>query len=115
MSSKKKRLGRGLDGLLPAPPPAAPAAVAPRGTDVARIEDLHPSRTQPRTQFEEQALDELARSIESLGILEPILVRKRPKGGFEIIAGERRWRAAQKAGLREVPIFRPRPKRRGRL
>jgi ParB family chromosome partitioning protein len=51
------------------------------------------------------ALAELAASIREHGVLEPILVRKRPSGGFEIIAGERRWRAAQQAGLKEVPIF----------
>ncbi|MCA9581836.1 MAG: ParB/RepB/Spo0J family partition protein, partial [Myxococcales bacterium] len=55
--------------------------------------------------FDDEALDELAASIKALGILEPILVRNRQGGGFEIIAGERRWRAAQRAALREVPVF----------
>lgn len=102
--SKKKRLGRGLDGLLPAVPPKD--SVAPKGTSTARIEELHPNRDQPRRTFDDDALGELAASIAEHGVLEPILVRKRPKGdGFEIIAGERRWRASQRAGLKEVPIF----------
>ena len=102
-ASKKKRLGRGLDGLLPAAAPKA--APATKGIATARIEELHPNRDQPRRRFDDEALDELARSIEAHGILEPILVRQRSRGGFEIIAGERRWRAAQRAGLHEVPIF----------
>jgi len=80
---------------------------------LAPIEDVHPSRSQPRTRFDEKGLDELASSLRELGMLEPILVRKRPAGstaagaqsGFEIVAGERRWRAAQRAGLHEVPVF----------
>lgn len=120
-NSKRRVLGRGLDALLPAAPaappastktnsptpPAAPAtpAAPPRPATVARIEDLHPNRNQPRTRFDDAALTELADSLKQIGMLEPILVRKRAAGGFEIIAGERRWRASQKAGLHEVPIF----------
>lgn len=102
MAGKKKRLGRGLDGLLPAARPKATSSVP---SSTARIEELHPNRDQPRTRFQDDALDELARSIGEHGVLEPILVRPRKAGGFEIIAGERRWRAAQRAGLKEVPIF----------
>ena len=102
MGSKKKRLGRGLDGLLPA---ARPKATTSAASSTARIEELHPNRDQPRTRFHDDALDELAKSIGEHGVLEPILVRPRKAGGFEIIAGERRWRAAQRAGLKEVPIF----------
>ena len=100
MSRDKRRLGRGLDGLLPA------AAPAPRrdGFEVP-IEELHPNREQPRRRFDDESLGELARSIAEHGVLEPILARKRRGGGFEIIAGERRWRAAQRAGLKEVPVF----------
>jgi ParB family chromosome partitioning protein len=101
--STKKRLGRGLDGLLP--PAAAPAKEPAKGGATARIEELHPNRDQPRRRFDDTALDELAASIGEHGVLEPILVRKRNAGGFEIVAGERRWRAAQRAGLQEVPIF----------
>ena len=98
-TSNKRRLGRGLDGLLPAAAPAKKTV-----TNTARIEELRPGRGQPRRRFDDAALDELAASISAHGVLEPILVRKEKKG-FEIIAGERRWRAAQRAGLREVPVF----------
>lgn len=97
----KRRLGRGLDGLLP-PAPSTGGASQPLQ---AAIEDLHPNREQPRNRFDDAALDELAASIAELGVLEPILVRHRAQGGFEIVAGERRWRAAQRAGLKELPIF----------
>ncbi|HEX5657923.1 MAG TPA: ParB/RepB/Spo0J family partition protein [Polyangiales bacterium] len=76
----------------------------PRVDTSARIEELHPSAGQPRHVFDDEKLEELAQSIRELGVLEPILVRKRAAGGFDIIAGERRWRASQKAGLFEVPI-----------
>jgi len=106
---RKPRLGRGLDAILP---PARGGGASPRrsGASVDRafeapIEDVHPRRDQPRRRFDDDALEELAQSIRELGILEPILVRRRRAGGHEIIAGERRWRAAQRAGLREVPVF----------
>ncbi|MDB4988452.1 MAG: Chromosome (plasmid) partitioning protein ParB [Myxococcaceae bacterium] len=85
--------------------PAA-AALPPRDPVSARIEELTPGEGQPRHVFDEEKLEELAQSIRELGVLEPILVRKKPAGqaGFHIIAGERRWRAAQRAGLFEVPI-----------
>jgi ParB family chromosome partitioning protein len=112
IDSGKRRLGRGLDALLPSVPTAParaasappPAAGAPDAF-YAPIEELHPNRKQPRTRFEDHALDELAASLKEIGMLEPILVRRRQLGGFEIIAGERRWRAAQRAGLHEVPVF----------
>jgi ParB family chromosome partitioning protein len=97
----RRRLGRGLDGLLPAVPPVSERAAK----NNAAIEDLQPGRMQPRGRIGAEALAELAASIREHGVLEPILVRKRPSGGLEIIAGERRWRAAQQAGLKEVPIF----------
>jgi ParB family chromosome partitioning protein len=90
-----------LDGLLPAVPPVSERYAK----NTAAIEDLHPGRMQPRGRMAPAGLAELAASIREHGVLEPILVRKRPSGGFEIIAGERRWRAAQQAGLKEVPVF----------
>lgn len=101
--SKRPRLGRGIDALLP----HAPSSQGGANRDAFRapIEELHPGRAQPRRHFDEAALEELASSIRSLGVLEPILVRRRAAGGYEIIAGERRWRAAQRAGLHEVPVF----------
>ncbi len=106
----KRRLGRGLDALLPSAPPtpkSQPQQLAAAAADgfKAKIEELHPNRSQPRTRFDDAALDELASSIKSIGVLEPILVRRRAQGGFEIIAGERRWRAAQRAGVHEVPVY----------
>jgi ParB family transcriptional regulator, chromosome partitioning protein len=103
----KRRLGRGLDGLLPgggAPAPTT-SSPTPRGNLAVPIEELHPNRDQPRRHFDDEALEELAASIRAHGILEPILVRRRPQGGYAIVAGERRWRAAQRAGLKEVPVF----------
>jgi len=100
----KRRLGRGLEGMLPSAPPKQAPAKSGAGFEAA-IEEVHANRDQPRTHFDDVALNELAASIEALGVLEPILVRGRKKGGYEIIAGERRWRAAQRAGLHRVPVF----------
>ena len=69
------------------------------------IEKLHPSQFQPRQNFDAEKLEELANSIRGQGILQPIVARKLSEGAFEIIAGERRWRAAQLAGLRDVPVI----------
>lgn len=106
--SKRRALGRGLDSLLPTAPVVreAPAAapLPPREITSAKIEELHPGQGQPRHVFDDEKLEELAQSIRELGVLEPILVRKRREGGFHIIAGERRWRAAQRAALFEVPV-----------
>jgi ParB family chromosome partitioning protein len=103
--NKQRRLGRGLDALLPGGTTAPIAAASVDGFR-AKIEELHPNRSQPRTRFDDATLNELAQSIKDMGVLEPILVRKRAQGGgYEIVAGERRWRAAQRAGLHEVPVF----------
>jgi len=86
----------------PAPAPAVPAEA--RVWQVP-VDKLSPSQFQPRTHFEKEKLEELASSIKQNGILQPIVARKLPNGKFEIIAGERRWRAAQIAGLHEVPVL----------
>jgi len=120
----RNALGRGLGALIREPEPAQPApaiqqpaaaptsagstaaAAAPareavRGPQEIDIDLIEPSPYQPRTRFREEALDELARSIQASGIIQPIVVR--PVGSrFQLIAGERRWRAAQRAGLRRV-------------
>jgi ParB family chromosome partitioning protein len=70
---------------------------------VLDIESIHPSARQPRKHFDDARLDELAESIRSQGIIQPLVVRVRQGGGFELVAGERRWRAAQRAGLHQVP------------
>jgi ParB family chromosome partitioning protein len=92
-----------------APAPAA-APVAPQIPAEARIwqvaiDKISPSEYQPRTHFEKDKLEELSNSIKQNGILQPIVARKLPNGKFELIAGERRWRAAQLAGLHEVPVI----------
>jgi ParB family chromosome partitioning protein len=113
MSEAKKRgLGRGLSALLPdAPPPgslgafgAQPGAARTRTYFAAGIEELYPSPEQPRRKFDEGKLVELAESMKSHGVIVPLVVRPRPDGGYFLIAGERRWRAAQRAGLHEVPV-----------
>jgi ParB family chromosome partitioning protein len=105
---KRQALGRGLAALIPsaAPPPAPAAAPAAKSNDGLRtvaIEDVHPSPGQPRKHFDDARLEELAASIRAQGIIQPLVVRLREAGGYELIAGERRWRAAQRAGLHEVP------------
>jgi ParB family chromosome partitioning protein len=101
-SNRKRALGRGLDALLPTKP--QPPTAADRAYFVCAIEKIAPQRGQPRRHFEAKALGELAQSIRDHGVLEPLLVRRVGTDRFEIIAGERRWRASQRAGLREVPV-----------
>ncbi|MFN0300103.1 MAG: ParB/RepB/Spo0J family partition protein [Burkholderiales bacterium] len=98
---KPKGLGRGLDALLGAdqPSPTAKDALAR-----LRVDQLQPGRYQPRTRMDEESLRELASSIQAQGLIQPILVRGVGAARYEIIAGERRWRAAQMAGLAEVPV-----------
>lgn len=106
MSIKPKGLGRGLDALLGGGKPNMPDA--PPKADVLRDlppNQLKPGKYQPRTQMDQAALQELAASITQRGIVQPILVREIGKNQFEIIAGERRWRAAQIAGLQTVPVL----------
>ena len=101
MADKRPALGRGLSALIPdAPPAPAPAAERTLDVDVDRV---RPNRFQPRTTIDEGKIDELARSIKANGIIQPIVVRKADEG-YEIVAGERRWRAAQRAGLLKVPV-----------
>jgi ParB family chromosome partitioning protein len=96
---KRPALGKGLSALIPDAPP--PVAAGPLQVD---IDLLAPNELQPRRTFEDAPLEELARSIQAKGIIQPILVR--PSGtGYRIIAGERRWRAAQRAGLLKVPVI----------
>jgi ParB family chromosome partitioning protein len=99
--AKLKGLGRGLDALLGGEDNAAP----PQGElRMMNVSLLAPGKYQPRTQMDSESLQELADSIRAQGLMQPILARE-VAGGFEIIAGERRWRAAQLAGLSEVPVL----------
>lgn len=101
MAKPNKGLGRGLDALL------AGSSTA-KQNDVLRelkVEQLKPGKYQPRSRMDEVSLTELAASIKAQGVIQPILARELPQGGYEIIAGERRWRAAQIAELKEVPVL----------
>jgi ParB family chromosome partitioning protein len=100
MVEKRPALGRGLSALIP-DAPAAPQS-GPRPLEVDS-DLLMPNRFQPRTTMDDARIEELARSIRSNGIIQPIVVRKAGEG-YEIVAGERRWRASQRAGLLKVPV-----------
>src|SRR5262249_3659559 len=118
-------LGKGLASLLPTSGPSVPAGAmaagppmpAPPaqtqeganrdrhlGISMASIEEIQANHFQPRRDFDDSALKELAQSIKTSGIIQPLVVRKGAKEGFELIAGERRLRAAKLAGLKQVPI-----------
>ena len=107
--AKKTGLGKGLDSLIPVhnnteKEKAVVEKVVEKKTDtVLRITEIEPNKGQPRKNFNEDALEELADSIKQFGLIQPLVVQKRD-GYYEIIAGERRWRAAKKAGLKEVPV-----------
>jgi ParB family chromosome partitioning protein len=107
MSTKKRGLGRGLEALL-GTSRAAAAAVTPEEVagDALKslpIDALTPGRYQPRTGMDPERLAELAESIKAQGVIQPIVVRETARGQYEIIAGERRWRAARQAGLSDIP------------
>jgi ParB family chromosome partitioning protein len=99
---RAKGLGRGLDALLAG---SGDEAARKEALQMLAIDRVRPGRFQPRTRMDETSLAELADSIREQGVMQPILVRPVDGGRFEIIAGERRWRAAQQAGLREVPAL----------
>ena len=108
----KRGLGKGLDAMIPvqentSTPSAEIAEDKPeekKAETIVKITQVEPNREQPRKNFDEDALQELADSIKQFGLLQPILVQDR-KTYYEIIAGERRWRAAKLAGLKEVPVI----------
>jgi len=99
---RPKGLGRGLDALLAGTDEAAPSG---EQLQTISIDRLRPGKYQPRTKMDAESLAELALSIREQGVMQPILVRPVDGGRFEIVAGERRWRAAQQAGLREIPAL----------
>lgn len=99
----KRRLGRGLDALLAGEPGASPES--PADLNELPVDQVVRGRYQPRREFDQQGLEELAASIRAQGVMQPVVVRRRPQGGYELIAGERRWRAAQLAGLANIPAM----------
>jgi ParB family chromosome partitioning protein len=107
-TAMKRGLGRGLSALLPTAAAPSPSRIehAPsrRTYFSAQIEEVYPGPEQPRHNFDEAELAELADSIKVHGVIVPLVVRPRQGGGYFLIAGERRWRAAQRAGLHEVPV-----------
>ena len=100
MAKPKGGLGRGLDSLI--------ANNLDNGSDdrltSVAISDIRPGRYQPRVQMNDDALQELAESIKAQGVIQPVIVREQGLNGYELIAGERRWRASQIAGLTEIPV-----------
>jgi ParB family transcriptional regulator, chromosome partitioning protein len=111
MSTQKKALGRGLGALIPTrpaePAPAAASAPAPvpgAGLALVPIEQISPNPFQPRKTFNEGSIEELARSVREHGIVQPLVVTRIGDNKYRLIAGERRFRAAQKAGLEQVPV-----------
>jgi len=115
MSKPTSRLGRGLNSMIAPRPsggsfsrPAEPGrdrAVDPGSVRMISAGAIQPNPRQPRTRFSQEGLEQLAASIRSAGVLQPILVRPLPNARYELIAGERRWRAAQLAGFKAVPAM----------
>jgi len=99
MATKRGGLGRGLDSLFSENSSEKQSSVE------VRLTDIEPNRDQPRKDFDPEALAELADSIEKHGLLQPLLVRPMPAGGYQIVAGERRWRASRMIGLESVPVM----------
>ena len=108
MNEKRKVLGRGLDTLIPAARAATAAQAAPAPGEMVRqlpVEQIDRNPYQTRSRFDETALAELAESIKTSGVVQPVLVRPQPDGRFQLIAGERRWLASQRAGKSTVPAI----------
>ena len=96
---KKSGLGKGLDAIFA----EKDTETGSSSTVTLRLDEIEPNRDQPRKEFNEEALTELADSIAQHGVIQPLLVRPLMGGGYQIVAGERRWRASRRAGLSEVP------------
>jgi len=105
--NKTKGLGRGLESIFEIEKVNLPEKNKKRSSlmDEVELSKITPNPSQPRTLFDEEALEELAESIRTLGIIQPITVKKEPDGTYFIISGERRYRAAQRAGLATVPVY----------
>lgn len=101
MASRKGGLGRGLDALFA---DNSLEEISPSSAVKLKINEIEPNRAQPRKEFDEKALSELAESIAKHGVIQPLLVRPLSDGSYQLVAGERRWRASRLAGLTEVPV-----------
>ncbi len=101
MAAKKGGLGRGLDALFA---DNSIEEIASTSAVKLKIMDIEPNRDQPRKVFDDDALAELSDSIAKHGVIQPLLVRPMPDGSYQLVAGERRWRASRMAGLTEVPV-----------
>lgn len=99
MAQRKSGLGKGLEAIF-----ADNATETGDSVTLLKLTEIEPNKDQPRQQFEQSALTELADSIAAVGIIQPLIVRPMTAGGYQIVAGERRWRASQIAGLKEVPV-----------
>ncbi len=105
-AAKKRGLGRGLDALLGGDGDASPSVIGQEGElRMLPIQQIQPGKYQPRRHWNDEALDELAASIKAQGLIQPVVVRALGKDSYELIAGERRWRAAQRAQLAELPAL----------
>lgn len=105
-AAKKRGLGRGLDALLGGDGDGSPSVIGQEGElRVLPIQQIQPGKYQPRRHWNDEALDELAASIKAQGLIQPVVVRQLGKLSYELIAGERRWRAAQRAQLAEIPAL----------
>src|SRR5689334_24437679 len=107
MAAKKRGLGRGLDALLGGGESEAPATTLDADGELRTlaVHAIQPGKYQPRHAMDPERLDDLAASIKAQGVIQPVVVREIAKDRYELIAGERRWRAAQKAGLAEIPAI----------
>ena len=112
--AKKSKMDRGLDslffdnsidGIARSDSESVKNDDGENGISTVRISLIEPDKNQPRSEFDEDALNELAENIRQHGVLQPILVRPLDNGGYKIVAGERRWRAARLAGLDEIPVY----------
>lgn len=108
MASRRSGLGKGLDSLIPTqalkPGDQAAQQKEEKKETIVKLSKVEPNRSQPRKNFDEAALEELADSIRQFGVITPIIVQDK-KTHYEIVAGERRWRAARMAGLKEIPVI----------
>ncbi len=105
-AAKKRGLGRGLDALLGGDGDGSPSVIAQEGElRMLPIQQIQPGKYQPRRHWNDEALDELAASIKAQGLIQPVVVREIGKNSYELIAGERRWRAAQRAQLADLPAL----------